>query len=97
MWATQAVRCGYKWHVGNGKSIKFWKYVWFGNSPLATQYWDIYNIVNQQTKTIEELWDGSQLRCTFRRTFTAELLIQWQEILVIASSISFTDSEDQLI
>jgi hypothetical protein len=23
--------------------------------------------------------------------------VQWQEILVIASSISFTDSEDQLI
>jgi hypothetical protein len=76
MWATQAVRCGYKWHVGNGKSIKFWEDVWFGNSPLATQYWDIYYIVNQQTKTIEELWDGSQLRCTFRRTFTAELLIR---------------------
>jgi hypothetical protein len=36
MWATQAVRCGYKWHVGNGKSIKFWEDVWFGNSPLAT-------------------------------------------------------------
>jgi hypothetical protein len=94
---TQAVRCGYKWHVGNGKLIKFWEDVWFCNSPLATQYWDIYYIVNQQTKTIEELWDGSQLRCTFRRTFTAELLVQWQEILVIASTISFTDSEDQLI
>jgi hypothetical protein len=65
--------------------------------PLATQYWDIYYIVNQQTKTIEDLWDGSQLRCTFRRTFTAELLVQWQEILVIASTISFTNSEDQLI
>jgi hypothetical protein len=65
--------------------------------PIATQYWDIYYIVNQQKKTIEELWDGSQLRCTFRRSFTAELLVQWQEILVIASTISFTDSEDQLI
>jgi hypothetical protein len=97
MWATQAVKCGYKWHVGNGKLIKFWEDVWFGNSPLATQYWDIYYIVNQQTKTIEDLWYGSQLRCTFRRTFTTELLVQWQEILVIASSISFTDSEDQLI
>jgi hypothetical protein len=97
MWASQAVKCGYKWYVGNGKLIKFWEDVWFGNSPLATQYWDIYYIVNQQTKTISDLWDGSQLRCTFRRTFTAELLVQWQEILVIASTIYFTDSEDQLI
>jgi hypothetical protein len=71
MWASQAVKCGYKWYVGNGKLIKFWEDVWFGNSPLATQYWDIYYIVNQQTKTINDLSDGSQLRCTFRRTFTA--------------------------
>jgi hypothetical protein len=47
MWATQADRLGYKWHVGNGKQIKLWEDVWFGNSPLATQYLDIYFIVNQ--------------------------------------------------
>jgi hypothetical protein len=38
MWATQAVRFGYKWIIGNGRSVKFWEDVWFGNSPLSVQY-----------------------------------------------------------
>jgi hypothetical protein len=42
MWALKAVKFGYKWHVGNGKSIKFWEDIWFGISRLATQFWDLY-------------------------------------------------------
>jgi hypothetical protein len=46
MWASSAVKVGDRWSVGNGKLIKFWEDVWFGNSPLATQYWDLYFISN---------------------------------------------------
>jgi hypothetical protein len=56
---AMVVKLGYRWKDGNEKSIRFWKNVWFGNIPLATQFWDIFIVVNQQTKTIEELWDGS--------------------------------------
>ena len=97
LWAAKAVKVGYRWHVGNGKSIKFWEDIWFGNSPFATQFWDIYVVSNQQSKTICELWDGLQLQCTFRRTFDAEMMMQWQEILAIAGSIVFSNSKDQLI
>jgi hypothetical protein len=69
MWAARAVRFGYKWLVGDGKSIKFWEDSWYGNAPLAVIYWDVYMLVNQQTQTISELWDGQQLKCSFRRTF----------------------------
>ena len=71
--------------------------MWFGNIPLATQFWDIYFIVNQKTQTIRDLWDGFELRCTFRRTFTDELLQQWLEILEITKTISFSAEKDQLI
>jgi hypothetical protein len=54
-------------------------------------------LVNQQTQTIHELWDGQQLKCIFRRTFTEELMAQWLEILEIAREITFNDSPDQLI
>jgi hypothetical protein len=46
---------------------------------------------------VEELWDGVQIRGTFRRTFTDEMMVQWEEHLVIASSITFSEEEDQLI
>jgi hypothetical protein len=40
------------------------KDIWFGNSPLATQFRYIYFVSNQKTKTEEELWDGSKIRGT---------------------------------
>ena len=58
--------------------------------PPATQFWDVYFISNQQTKTISELWDGAQLRCDFRRTFTEDLMAQWHEVVAIAESITLT-------
>ena len=97
MWASRAVSVGYKWRVGNGRSIKFWEDVWFGSSPLATQFWDVYIISNQQTKTIAELWDGTVLRCDFRRTFTDELMTLWYEIVAIAESIALSAESNQLI
>lgn len=44
--------------------------IWFGYSTLATQCWYIYFVGNEQSKTLVELWDGSELNCAFRRTFT---------------------------
>jgi hypothetical protein len=97
MWASRAVAVGYRWKIGNDKSIKFWEDIWFGNSPLAVQFWDIYFVSNQQTQTVSDIWDGQQIRCTFRRTFSEEMMVQCQELLVIINTISFSEDEDQLI
>jgi hypothetical protein len=58
MCASRAVVVGYRWNIGNGRSIKFWEDIWFSNSPLAVQFWDIYFVSNQQTQTVSEIWDG---------------------------------------
>jgi hypothetical protein len=97
MWASKAVKFGYKWHVGNGKSIKFWEDIWFWNSALANHFWDLYFVSNQQSKTIFELWDGHEIRGIFRRTFTEDMTIQWQKLLGVARSISISNEEDQLM
>lgn len=97
MWAAEAIKVGYKWKVGNGKSIKFQEDIWFGNTNLATQFWVINFVSNQQTKTVADLWDAVQLRCDFRKTFTDEMMSQWHELVAIASTIVFTREEDQLI
>jgi hypothetical protein len=46
---------------------------------------------------VREIWDVQQIRGTFRRTFTKEMMVQWRELLVIANTIVFSDDEDQLI
>jgi hypothetical protein len=47
MWVSRAVAVGYRWKIGNEKSIKFWEDILFGNSPLAVQFWDLYFVSNQ--------------------------------------------------
>jgi hypothetical protein len=61
------------------------------------QFWDIYFVSNQQTQNVRDLWDGQQIRGTIRRTFTDEMMVQWQELLVIPSTINFSEDEDQPI
>jgi hypothetical protein len=74
---AEAVSFGYKWKIGNGISVRFREDIWFGNTNLATQFWDIYFISNQQTETVCEVREGINPRCDFRKTFSDEMMVQW--------------------
>lgn len=65
---------GYCWKVSNGIKIRFWEDSWLGSSSLAIQYWKLYRIVNEKNNTIAEIWDGGNLKCTFRRT----IMLLWR-------------------
>lgn len=97
MWAARVAKMGFKWKIGDGKNVKFWEDNWLGSSSLAIQFWDIYTIVNEQGKTVQELWDGNELRCTFRRTVTQTQLHLWDEIVQLASTISYNGEQDEMI
>jgi hypothetical protein len=71
---------------------------------------DLYVIVNEKTCTITDLWDGQNLKCTFRRTVDEKLgrawleLVQiarlgraWLQVVQIASTIRFSADEDALV
>jgi hypothetical protein len=53
--------------------------------------------VNAQNHIIFELWDGKQLRVTFRRCFDHRLILQWYEVLQIPISLHLKDENDALI
>lgn len=40
------------------------------------------------------LWDGSSLKCTFRRMGDERMMEMWEEVVQIASTIKFNDSEE---
>jgi len=88
---------GFRWQIGNGKLVKFWKDNWLGNSSLAIQYWKLYQIVNEKAGTVFDLWDRENLKCTFRRSVGQKLMNDWLEVKQLASAISFTSEEDSLI
>jgi hypothetical protein len=80
---------GYRWKIGNGLKIQFWEDAWLGTSSLAIQLWVIYSIANEQNKSVAELWDGVNLKCTFRRCVDRRLFELWEEVVSLASTIVF--------
>jgi hypothetical protein len=97
MWAAQAAKMGYFWKVGNGRKIGFWEDNWLGSSSLAIQFWPIYRIINEHGKTIAELWDGHNLRCTFRRNVNETLYNSWLELVELVSTIQLSGEEDEMV
>lgn len=97
LWASNAAKLGYQWIVGDGKSIRFWEDQWFGGSSLAIQFWDLYVICNEQLATIDDVWDGSEIKLSFRRSFGPRLVEQWEAISRIITSLSFSSEKDQMV
>ena len=54
-------------------------------------------MVNENNNTITELWDGQELKCTFSRIFSDELMIQWFDLVNILKLTRFCQDEDSLI
>ena len=44
-----------------------------------------------------ELWDGNELKCTFRRNFSEELMVQWLDLVNIVRLTPVSGEEDSLI
>jgi hypothetical protein len=81
----------------DGCKIRFWEDVWIGISSLAIQYWELYCLINEQNKSITELWDETDLRYTFRRCVTIRLFQLWEEVVSIAESIELSPDEDEMV
>jgi hypothetical protein len=71
--------------------------VWVGSSSLAIQYWELHLILNEQNKAFAELWDGTRLKCLFRRCVDRRVFQLWDEVVSLASSITLTEEEDEPI
>ena len=80
LWAAQALKFGYRWVVGDGTKVRFWKDTWFGTAPLATQFWDLFCICNQTGVPLASVWNGVEVKLTFRRNSNEEMMERWYEL-----------------
>jgi len=53
--------------------------------------------MNPEGKTIEDLWDGVNLQCTFRRNVSRDLYQSWLDIVELVASVELSDEEDEMI
>ena len=75
----------------------FWEDWWFGNCSLATQFWDLYIIADQQNVDVADVWDSSDLKLSFRRGVNENQMQEWLNLVDIAESISYTEDCDAII
>lgn len=97
LWAARAVKFGYRWVYGNGKKVRFWEDTWFGTVPLAVRFWDLYTIANEKIKVIVDIVDGDEVKLTFSRTFSFDMMQRWHELVMIATSVVLQDDSDALV
>jgi hypothetical protein len=57
----------------------------------------LYILINEQNKSIDELWDGRDLKCTFRRTVNQAMMQSWYDLKSIVEAIQFSEEDDSLI
>jgi hypothetical protein len=94
--ATQALKFGYRWVPRNGRKIHFWEDTWFSTTPLAVQFWDLFYICNEKTKTITEILVDGEVRLTFRRTFSVDMM-HGGDLMVVVEQVKLNDDFDVLI
>jgi hypothetical protein len=69
----------------------------FGKTP-GVELPPVYVILcNVQGKTISQVWDGTNMKLTFRRNFSAPLMIKWHELEGLDFSLSLYEETDALI
>lgn len=64
---------------------------------LSYQFWDLYVICNEHGKTIYDVWNGQDLKLTFRRSVGERMFLKWSEVKDITSSIIFSTKPDRVI
>jgi hypothetical protein len=61
------------------------------------QFWNLYSICNEKSKKLSEVWIDGELRLTFRRTFSSEMMLVWHDLCAIVEDIRFGNEPDTLI
>jgi hypothetical protein len=54
-------------------------------------------MINEQNKTISELWNGKNMKCSFRRCVDSRMFGLWEKVVCLAESLELTDEDDEPI
>jgi hypothetical protein len=57
----------------------------------------VYCLVNEQNKSVADLWDGHVPKYTFRRCVDIKVFNLWEEVVSLAATIDFSDDDDAMV
>jgi hypothetical protein len=80
--------------VRDGKKTRFWEDTWIGDTHLATQYPNLYNIARTKHVLVTDVLSNVQLNIRFNRTLTGERWNSWVTLLRRLISVNLSDESD---
>jgi hypothetical protein len=97
MWAAKALTFGYRWKIGDGSKIRFWEDTWFATAPPSSAILGPYCICDQIGIGLADVWDGSEVKLTFRRNFSEAIMDRWYELVGIVTEVTYDCDGDALV
>jgi hypothetical protein len=83
-----------RFHLQDGKKIRFWKDLWIGDIALKVQYPNLFNIVRRKIETVAEVFRLSPLNVSFRRSLVDGNLQSWHNLVMRLTNIQLTNRPD---
>jgi hypothetical protein len=85
-----------KFIIGNGASTRFWKDTWLGETPLATQYPSLYNIVQRREVYVATVLQSHPLNIQFRRSLVGNRWEVWLHLVRRLMDVHLSQQPDTL-
>lgn len=64
---------------------------------MVLMFWELYVILRDQSTTIDDMWNSTNLKCTSRGCVDHKLTRQRDELIQIASTLVLTDNQGGII
>jgi hypothetical protein len=80
--------------VRDGMKTRFWEDTWLGDSPLATQYPNLYNIASNKQVLVADVLSQVPLNIGFNRTLTGDRWNSWIRLLRSLMEVNLSDEPD---
>jgi hypothetical protein len=61
------------------------------------KFYELYCICNEKTRTLAEVWVDGELRLSFRRTFSVEMMQICGDLCVVMEQVSLNEDSDSLV
>jgi hypothetical protein len=79
------------------KSKTVGRYLVWNDPPCNSVVVPFMHLCDQTGMSVANVWDGVEVKLTFRRTFSEEMMERWNELTEIISSVRFNEDSDTLV
>jgi hypothetical protein len=83
--------------LGDGRDIHFWEDAWLGDTPLSSQYLDLYGTVRNKHVKVADVLSNTPLNIGFRRVLRDGRWESWLHLVQRLMSIHLKDESDRFI